>query len=239
LIAIGKEKLDQWLAAEPRLKILDQYLHDLFRRQQHVRSSEVEQIIGLTADPFNSARNTYDTMNDADMKFPDATGSDGKTYTVAQGTFDTLMDNPDRDARRTAWEGYMDTYIAFKNTYAANLITSVKQDVFNMRARKYESCLAASLFDNNIPVEVFDNLINTFKKNIPTWHKYWAVRRKALGVDTLNPYDIWRPSPSPFRCRISRRWFGSAISRSATTDRSWCLNWAGRALRLAFMPVRR
>jgi oligoendopeptidase F len=158
-----------------------------------VRSSEVEQIIGLTADPFNSARNTYDTMNDADMKFPDATGTDGKTYTTAQGTFDTLMDNPDRDARRTAWEGYMDTYIAFKNTYAANLITSVKQDVFNMRARKYESCLAASLFDNNIPVEVFDNLINTFKKNIPTWHKYWAVRRKALGVDTLNPYDIWAP----------------------------------------------
>jgi oligoendopeptidase F len=105
LIAIGKEKLDQWLAAEPRLKILEQYIDYLFRRQQHVRSSEVEQIIGLTADPFNSARNTYDTMNDADMKFPDATGTDGKTYTVAQGTFDTLMDNPDRDARRTAWEG--------------------------------------------------------------------------------------------------------------------------------------
>jgi oligoendopeptidase F len=65
--------------------------------------------------------------------------------------------------------------------------------VFFMRARGYESTLAGSLFENNVPVAVFHNLIDTFRQNVPTWHRYWAVRRKALGVDRLHPYDIWAP----------------------------------------------
>ncbi|RPI21003.1 MAG: oligoendopeptidase F family protein, partial [Chloroflexota bacterium] len=83
--------------------------------------------------------------------------------------------------------------LGFKNTLANNLMTSIKQDVFMMRTRRHRSTLEASLFENNIPVEVFHNLINTFRENLPTWHRYWAIRRKALGVDSLHPYDIWAP----------------------------------------------
>ncbi|MEZ4671764.1 MAG: M3 family oligoendopeptidase [Anaerolineae bacterium] len=90
-------------------------------------------------------------------------------------------------------ENYADTYLSFKNTLTSNYLASVKRDVFLARARNYKGALEASLFQNNIGREVFDNLIATYRKNIPTWHKYWAIRRKALGVDTLNPYDIWAP----------------------------------------------
>jgi oligoendopeptidase F len=76
---------------------------------------------------------------------------------------------------------------------ANNLAASIQQNVFMMQARRHQSTLGASLFENNIPVEVFHNLIETFKRNLPTWHRYWAVRRKALGVDELQPYDIWAP----------------------------------------------
>jgi len=98
--------------------------------------------------------------------------------------------------RRTAWENYADGYLAFKNTYAAALTAAVKQDVFNMRARGYESSLHAALEANDIPVRVFYNLIETFKKNLPTWQRYWRLRKKALGVDRFHVYDIKAPLTS-------------------------------------------
>jgi len=85
----------------------------------------------------------------------------------------------------------MDTFLRFKNTLASNLITSVKADVFTMRARGHESTLDLALFPWNLPTSTFYNLIDVFKKNLPTWHRYWRVRRNALGVEELHPYDIW------------------------------------------------
>src|SRR5690606_17610454 len=75
----------------------------------------------------------------------------------------------------------------------SNLAASIKQNVFNMKARKFNSSLEATLFNGNVPVEMFHNLLNIFKKNLPLWHKYWRIRRKALGVKVLHPYDIWAP----------------------------------------------
>jgi len=112
---------------------------------------------------------------------------------VTQGTLQKLLAGADREVRRTAWESYTDAHLAFKNTLATSLATSIKQNVFHMRVRRHRSTLEASLFENNIPVEVFHNLIATFRKNLPTWHRYWALRRRALGVDTLHPYDVWAP----------------------------------------------
>jgi oligoendopeptidase F len=99
----------------------------------------------------------------------------------------------DREVRRTGWQNYRDTYLAFQNTTAAQLATSIKQNVLQMRARKFNNTLEMALDDQNIPVQVFNNLIATFKKNLPTWHRYWHIRRKALGVETLKTYDIWAP----------------------------------------------
>ena len=73
------------------------------------------------------------------------------------------------------------------------MTTSIKANVFNSRARKHENTLSASLFENNIPVDVFHNLINTFKKNLPVWHRYFEIRRKALKLKEVNYYDMWAP----------------------------------------------
>ena len=87
----------------------------------------------------------------------------------------------------------MDRHLEYKNTLASNLITSIKANVFQMRARKHDSSLAASLFDHNVPVEVFHNLINTFKRHLPVWHRYFEIRRKALGQREIAYYDMWAP----------------------------------------------
>ncbi len=193
LIAIGQDTLSQWIKEEPRLLIMEQYLDDLFRRQRHVRSAEVEQILGLSVESFTSVNTIYQMLTSADMKFAPAVDSDGNPHDVGQGAYDSMLHLPDRELRRTAYESYTDQYLAHKHTIATTLMTKIRQDVFNMRVRGFESSLEASTFANNIPSAVFQNLIDTFQNNIPTWHKYWAVRRQALGYDELYPYDIWAP----------------------------------------------
>lgn len=193
LLAIGQETLLRWVDQEPRLSIYRHYFDDLFRRQKHVRSAEIEQVMGLVADPFAAVENTFEILTSSEMKFAPAVSSDGVEVEVGQGSINTLLDSADRSLRRTGWESYTDTYLAFKGTLANNLVASIKQSIFQARVRGYESSLTASLFNNNIPQAVFDNLLDTYKKNIPTWHKYWSVRRKVLGYDSLHPYDIWAP----------------------------------------------
>ncbi len=193
MLEIGEETIRQWLKDEPRLAAYEHYFSDLFRQQPHVRSAEVEEVLGMLAGTFASIQNTTSMLTSADMYFPDAASSDGESLPVAQSTIHQRLQSPDREERRSAWENYRDEYLRFKNTLASNYITSVKRDVFNARARRHETALEATLYRNDISVEVFHNLIDTFKKNLPTWHRYWEVRGKGLGIDKLQPYDIWAP----------------------------------------------
>ena len=112
---------------------------------------------------------------------------------VGQSSITGLLTHEDRKVRKTAWKSYANGYLAYKNTIAAIQQGGFQRDVFNMRARKYASSLEASLEPNNIPTEVFHNLIEVFKQNLPTWHKYWRIRRKALNYKKFYVYDIKAP----------------------------------------------
>ncbi|MBL6961626.1 MAG: oligoendopeptidase F family protein, partial [Anaerolineales bacterium] len=196
MLEIGEQTLRQWLRDETRLTEYEHYVNNLFRNQAHVRSTEVEEILGMLADPFDGSSSTASMLTNADFHFPPAIDSHGKEHDLTQGTFYKIRANSDRVARQNTWNNYLDTYLAHKNTLATNLATSIKQNVFLMRARKHKSTLAASLFENDIKVEVFHNLIDVFKKNLPVWQRYFDIRRKALGVDELYPYDLWAPLTS-------------------------------------------
>jgi oligoendopeptidase F len=193
LLTLGEAKLRLWLRDDLRMRLYEHYINDLFRRQAHVRAAEVEELMGMLRDPFGTVRNTAGLLANADFKFKPARGRDGKNVELTQSTFDAILSGSDRKARQTAWENYNDKYLEHKNTLASNLTASIKANVFNMKARKFDSSLEATLFNGDVPVEMFHNLLAIFKKNLPLWHKYWRIRRKALGVKTLHPYDVWAP----------------------------------------------
>lgn len=193
LLQIEPDTLAAWRQSEPRLKVYEQFFADLLRQQAHVRSAEVEEVFGLAQDPLGGFYSTANILTNSELKFPDTHTTDGKTIAVTQGSLEKILASHDREARRTAWEGFRDTHLAFKNTLATNLTNSVKSNVFAQRVRKYSSTLAGSLFANNVPEKVFHNLIEVTRKNLPIWHKYWRVRREALNQTDLQPYDIWAP----------------------------------------------
>jgi oligoendopeptidase F len=190
MLAIGAEKLMAWTSEEPRLAGYGHYFEVLEAARGHVRDEEVEELLSQAAEPLQAAQAIHGVLANAELTFAPAVSSGGDRFEVAQGTINALLASPDREVRRTAWENYADSHLAFENTMAACLGTGVKRDVFVARARRYASSLEAALEPNHIPLEVFHNMLDAFKQNIPTWHRYWAARRRALGVEKLHAYDL-------------------------------------------------
>jgi len=193
LMEIGLDVVEGWVESNPEIAFYKHALDKLRHNQKHVRSADVEEILAMTMDPFSGAPTIYSSLNNADLVFKPAVSSTGTEIEVGQASIGGLITNPDREARRTAFESYSDGYLAVKNTMASTLITQNKQDVFNVRARSYKSSLHASLEPNKIPVEVYHNLLEVFKKNLPTWHRYWRLRKEIMNVDKFHVYDIKAP----------------------------------------------
>jgi oligoendopeptidase F len=193
LLEIGQDTLMGWTEGEPRLAVYKHFFANLFRVQTHVRSSEVEEILGMLADPFGGPSSSSSMLTNADMKAQPGHDSQGNPIDSNEATILKVAAQDDRVARQTVWENYYAELLKFKNTLATNLTTSIKQNVFQSRVRKHDSALDMMLYENNIPTSVFHNLIEVFEKNFSVWQKYFEIRRKALSLETLAPYDMWAP----------------------------------------------
>src|SRR5260370_3056729 len=189
MIAIGFPKLREWVAGSARLAHLTHYFDRVEKLQKRIRSAEVEEVLTQASDPLATALSVHGVMANTDLRFPPAVASDGAEHEVAQGTIAALLTSTDRDLRRTAFESYADEHLAMQNSMAGSLAGGVKRDIFYARARGFTSSLAASLEPNHIPAEVYRNILQAFRDNVGTWHRYWRIRRKALGLDPLKPYD--------------------------------------------------
>ncbi len=193
LIALGQARVEEWERQDQKLAVYAHSFADLFRRQAHVRSGEVEELLGMLADPFGGPGQTASMLTNADFKFAPAIDSRGRRLEVTQSSIHAILVSPDRAARQSSWNNYMDRHVEYKNTLASNLTTSIKANILSSRARRHDSSLEASLFDDNVPAPVFHNLIDTFKRHLPVWHRYFELRRKVLGQREIAYYDMWAP----------------------------------------------
>jgi len=194
LMSIGFEKLQYWTSTHEDLGIYKQYFNDLERKSEHIRSSEVEEILALASEPLPySTPPAYAYLTNSELPFKPAINNQGIEIEIGQSSINAFITHQDKEIRRTAFENYADAYLQFKDTIAGIQTQAFQRDVFQARSRRFDSSLEASLFPNNIPLEVFHNLISVFKKNLPTWHKYWQVRKKALGYKTFGIFDIKAP----------------------------------------------
>ncbi|MBB6480050.1 oligoendopeptidase F [Spirochaeta isovalerica] len=193
ILAMDEKKLRGWLESEKELAPYRHSLEDLIRTRPHVRSGEVEEVLGLVSDPFGSVEMTFNMLSSMDMKIKDAVGKDGGSMDVTQSNIEEIKKHPDRKIRQSGMENYADAYLGLRHTYAGNYIASAKQTATLAKIRGYDSVLQYKLSPYNIPTDVFHNLIDTFKSKLPVWHRYWDVKRRLLKLDEMRPYDIWAP----------------------------------------------
>ena len=193
ILAISDEKLESFFAEFPKLERYRRSLAEVRRGRDHYLSQAEEKLLASAREMAGAPSAVFGAFSNADMKFPEAVDSQGKTYPVSQGTFVALEESPDRELRKSAYESLYGQYQGFKNTAAALLNAENKQRKFYAEARKFSDARSAALFGNNVPVEVYDNLIEAVHKNFDKMHRYVRLRKKLLGVDELHFYDIYTP----------------------------------------------
>lgn len=193
ILALGDLVLE-WADTYHPLAAYKHYFDNVLRLKLHNRSQEVEEVLGMLVEPFSGIASTIGELTNMDLKFADAVDSQGRKHSVLQATIaPTGIQSNDVVHRKSAWESYADGYLAMENTLAAGYLTNIKRWLFETRVRGYDSVLDRMLAPSNTPVAVFHTLIDTFRKNLPVWHKYWEVKRKILGQDQIGPYDVWAP----------------------------------------------
>lgn len=193
LLAISDEDMNRLYAEAPELELYRLNIDRIRRRREHVLSDKEEAILAAAGEMAASPDDIYSMLNDADLKFPDAVDKDDNKHPVTHGTFIPLMQSYDRVLRKSAFDSLYSVYGQFRNTSAATLSAQLKQLLFFANVRKYPSTLDAALDGNEVPTEIYRNLIDAVHRSFAPMYRYVALRKKLLGVDELHMYDLYVP----------------------------------------------
>ena len=193
IMAIPEEALEGFYKAAPGLERYRRYLNNERRRREHTLSAAEERLLAAAGEMANAPETVFGAFLNADMRYPDAVDSEGKPHALSQSTFVPLEESGDRALRKSAYENLYNTLGGMRNTAAGLLDAQNKQQKFFATARKYGSAREAAMDRTNVPVAVYDNLIEAVHRNMDKMHRYVRLRKKLLGVDELHFYDVYTP----------------------------------------------
>ena len=195
LLAVEPERLAAYLDADPGLARYRPFLRRLEERRPHVRSPEVEGVLAGAAGVFDAYEQARDALAEGDLRF-ERVADGAHERELAPSSYRTLVHDPDRGLRARAFERWTDGYLSVADTLAEVYLGRVRRTSFEAQVRGYPSGEAAALAGHRVPVEVLDATLTAFRHRLPVWHRYWAARRRLLGLDVHRPWDVFAPPPT-------------------------------------------
>jgi oligoendopeptidase F len=198
------------LLRDPALESWRIKLHKVRRMRPHVLSEREERLLALGSVALDGYDDAFSQLTNVDMKFGLLRDEKGQERPLTQSTYSSFLLRRDRGVRQRAFVQFYEEFQDHRYTLAAALSYSVKADVFRARARNYPSALEASLFKDDVPVAVYDNLIESVRQGVPALLRYYELRRRVLGLDELHSYDTYIPLVPEIETRIS---FDEAIDQ--------------------------
>ncbi|HPL53716.1 MAG TPA: oligoendopeptidase F [Bacillota bacterium] len=202
ILSMPDEKLEGFLKESEDLRFYKRFLDEIRRMKPHVLSAAEEQLLAMAGEIALAPETIFDMLNNADIKFPYIKDENGNEVELTKGRYLQFMENNDRNVRKDAFDALYSTYYKQKNTLAALLNANVKANIFSSKARKYGSAREESLFADNVPVEVYDNLINAIHDNINLMHRYVRLRKRIMGLEELHMYDLYAPMIKEVKMKI-------------------------------------
>jgi len=192
ILAMDRETLNRYLS-ENSLTGYRHILQDIDRSRLHTLDEEKERMLALLGDVSGSADEPFDMFESVDMSFPEIRNEAGEAVPLTHGSFSAFRESTDRRVRRESFEAYFGEFRKYINTLAAIYANSVKFDNYYTKIRGYESACHRALFSSNVPVSVYDNLVNSLHEALPVMKRYLALRKKVLGLEELHMYDLYVP----------------------------------------------
>ena len=192
ILAIGAARIKRFLALK-RLAPYRLLVERLVRYKPHTLGKKEEKLLAMQTEMAGAVGKIFRQLNDADMKFGPVKNEKGEWVELSHGTYSTLLHSPKRSVRKTAFGKYYKQYADHQHTLAAALEGSVQRGVYYARARNYPSALEASLFGDRVPVAVYDNLIESVHRHLPSLERYYEVRRRKMRLRQIHHYDTYVP----------------------------------------------
>lgn len=202
ILAIPENNLQAFLQSSQDLAVYKHYIDEILRQKEHILAPAEERLLAMSADLSMASGNIFTMLNNADIKFPLINNEAGQEIELTKGRFGSFMESADRRVRQDAFTALYSSYNKLINTLGASLSSSVKKDIFYARARKYGSAREASLDQDNVPVEVYDRLIESVHKHLDLMYRYMAIRKKMLGLDELHFYDLYTPLVPEYKLEV-------------------------------------
>jgi len=193
ILALPDETLAAFRKQEMGLKEYSFYFTNLARQKEHVLSPAEEAILSSLSDVTQASENTFNMLAHADIEFPQTINEQGEMVDLSEGRYSLFIRSSDRNVRQQAFINLFNTYNHFRNTFASTLSGNVKKNIFYAKARKYNSTLESSLQGDNVPTEVYDNLITAVHNNLTPLHRYVALKKKYLNLEEIHMYDLYTP----------------------------------------------
>ena len=201
IISIDEKKLEEFFRYE-KLKFYKKYVDDIIREKPHTLSEKEEEILAAASDLSNISENVYDMLSFADLEFPEIDDEKGNNVRITHSNFSTFLKSKNSTIRKNAFEALYSTYDRYKNTFASTLYGGIKSEIFYSKIRKYESALEASLFQDDISIDVYNNLIKSVNENLDILNKYIEIKKKLLNLDEIHMYDLYVPLTDKFDMKI-------------------------------------
>ncbi|MBP2076583.1 oligoendopeptidase F [Oceanobacillus polygoni] len=203
VLQMDEAKIKQFLEEKEELNFYKKVLDEINRGRPHTLSEKEEALLAEASEPLSSSSQTFSMLNNADLTFPSIVNEDGEEVDLTHGRYSTFLESKDRRVREDAFTKVYDTYGNFKNTFASTLSGNVKTHNFSAKVRNYETARQAALDTNNIPEQVYDNLVEAVNEKLPLLHRYTELRKKVLKLDELHMYDLYTPLVKEVEMKVS------------------------------------
>jgi oligoendopeptidase F len=192
LVAIPKETLEKYFSQLKELQIYRQMFDNLYRTKSHTLSPEVENVLALAYPLMETPSNTFSLFTGADIQYPTIVGENNQgEIKLSAGRYTAGLYSTDRAYRERVYKGFYKPYMEYENTLLSSFTGNIKALMFNAKARKYKNTREASLDPNNIPLSVYDNLVNTVNANLKVLHRWCDLKKKILKLEDFHPYDTY------------------------------------------------
>jgi len=190
---MDKSKINDFLTAEPGLKIYKMYLYDIQRTKAHTLSEKEEKILAEASLLAGGPASIYMIFSNAELPYPEVTLSDGAAVTLNKAGYARYRAVPNRSDREAVFQAFWGAFNKFRRTIGVQLYANVKKDMFYARTRGYDSSLQSALDSDNIPAKVYSALIENVTNNLDSFHRYLNLKKRMLGVETLKYSDVYAP----------------------------------------------
>ena len=193
ILSIDITRLEKWMEKNDELTLYRHYLESIYRKKEHILAPNEERIIAQAGEMAMVPENSFSMLSHADLSFSRVKDKEGKSVQISHGNFIPLLKNKDRNFRKSVFKKYYQPYNQYRNTFAALLTGNLKKDRFYSCIRKYENSLEAALFEDNIPVSVYENLLDIVHKNLGLLQHYIQLKKDFLHLEPLHMYDTYVP----------------------------------------------